>query len=212
MVAADRKFDIAILDMHMPGMDGLEAARRIIADYPGDTRPKIIAVTANAMDGDKERFFEAGMSEYVSKPIRVETPVKTLQAGCGNARKETPKVNGIDENKAFDPSALDVLLDTIGGDQKALGELVQSFLDEGPGLVKQIEAGAASGDTEGLRRAAHTMKSSASDFGAGILSATCRDIENHCRAHEMDRTVPLAAKVSGLYRAAETVLRQRTGL
>ena len=205
-------YDVVLMDIEMPEMDGLEATHRIIADHPEESRPKIIAVTANAMDGDKERFFDAGMSGYVSKPIRVEVLVETLEQCCGNKTKETRKVNGSDEIKDFDPGALDVLLDTIGGDKDALGELVESFLEEGPVLVSQIEASAADGDSEGLRRAAHTMKSSAADFGAGTLSATCRDIENHCRAEEMARAAPLAAQVAAQYRAAETALRQKTGL
>ena len=205
-------YDVVLMDIEMPEMDGLEATRRIIAEYPEDIRPKIVAVTANAMEGDRERFFDAGMSGYVSKPIRVEVLVETLEECCSHKTKEAPKVNGSDEIKEFDPGALDVLLDTIGGDRDALSELVQSFLDEGPELVTQIEAGATSGDSEGLRRAAHTMKSSAADFGAGVLSATCRDIENHCRAGETDQAVALATRVSGQYQAAETALRQTTGM
>lgn len=204
-------YDVVLMDIEMPEMDGLAATHRIISDYPEDKRPKIIAVTANAMDGDRERFFAAGMSGYVSKPIRVETLVETLEDCCGTTGKETPKVNGSDDTKDFDPSALDTLLETIGGDEDALQELIESFLEEGPVLVTQIETSAAAGDIEGLRRAAHTMKSSAADFGAGTLSAICRDIENHCRAENIADAKPLAANVAGLFQAAETRLRQTAG-
>jgi HPt (histidine-containing phosphotransfer) domain-containing protein len=77
--------------------------------------------------------------------------------------------------------ALDKLLDLIGGDQESLAELIESFLDESPLLVEQMRRAAESGDRSGLGRAAHTLKSSARDFGANQLSALCAAMETSCR-------------------------------
>jgi len=65
-------YDVILMDVQMPEMDGLEASRQICARWPRGQRPHIIAMTANAMQGDRERCLEAGMDDYVSKPIRVE--------------------------------------------------------------------------------------------------------------------------------------------
>ncbi len=201
-------YDVVLMDIEMPEMDGVEATRQIIADYPVEKRPAIIAVTANAMDGDRERFFEAGMSGYVSKPIRVEALVEALKDCRGGHKNEAQ--DDLPENiTEFDPGALDVLLETIGGDREALDELVQSFLDEGPVLTLQIEAAAKDHDTEALRQAAHTLKSSATDFGASILSQHCREVEHLCRAGQLEEALPLAARIPQLYAAAETRLRQQ---
>jgi signal transduction histidine kinase/CheY-like chemotaxis protein len=78
---ARQPYDVVLMDIEMPEMDGMEATRRIVADRPDSRRPRIIAVTANAMEGDRERFIEAGMSGYVSKPIRVAELVEALMAG-----------------------------------------------------------------------------------------------------------------------------------
>jgi CheY-like chemotaxis protein len=64
-------YDLVLMDVQMPEMDGLEATRRIVSQMPAEDRPWIVAMTANAMDGDRERCLEAGMMGYVSKPIRV---------------------------------------------------------------------------------------------------------------------------------------------
>jgi CheY-like chemotaxis protein len=72
------RFDLVLMDVQMPEMDGLEASRRITAQWPKDARPRIVAMTANAMAGDREMCLAAGMDDYVTKPIRVEQLVEAL--------------------------------------------------------------------------------------------------------------------------------------
>ncbi len=75
---ARQAYDVVLMDVQMPEMDGLEASRRITARYPPDKRPRIIAMTANAMQGDREECLAAGMDDYVTKPIRVDALVQAL--------------------------------------------------------------------------------------------------------------------------------------
>ena len=77
---ARQTYDVVLMDVQMPEMDGLEAARRITAQYPRDDRPSIVAMTANAMQGDREMCLEAGMDDYIAKPIRVGALVASLLA------------------------------------------------------------------------------------------------------------------------------------
>ncbi len=189
-------YDLILMDIEMPEMDGVEATRRIIASHPEDKRPKIIAVTANAMEGDRERFIAAGMSDYVSKPIRVDALVRAMQAclGAAPAKTEEPMP---ETPRELDPKALSQLLEVIGGDREAFKDLVQSFLDEGPELVKSMQRAVAANDADALRRAAHTLKGSAADFGAVALAGLCREIEAHGRAGEV---AAAAAKVDDAMR------------
>jgi CheY-like chemotaxis protein len=71
-------YDVVLMDVQMPEMDGLEASRRITAQWPQDARPRIVAMTANAMAGDREMCLAAGMDDYITKPIRVEQLVEAL--------------------------------------------------------------------------------------------------------------------------------------
>jgi len=71
-------YDLVLMDVQMPEMDGLEATRTIVEQLPFEARPWIVAMTANAMDGDRERCLEAGMNGYISKPIRVEELVAAI--------------------------------------------------------------------------------------------------------------------------------------
>lgn len=112
-----------------------------------------------------------------------------------------------DRERTFDPQALDTLSEVIGGDPAALAELIESFLTESPGLIARIEAAARDGDAEGLRRAAHTMKSSAADFGALALSHLCQTMEALGREGRTDGAVALSEQAAVSYRAAAAALR-----
>jgi len=73
-------YDVVLMDVQMPELDGLDATRQICARHPADCRPRIVAMTANAMQGDREMCLEAGMDDYLTKPIRVDQLVKALNA------------------------------------------------------------------------------------------------------------------------------------
>jgi CheY-like chemotaxis protein len=75
---ARQKYDVVLMDVQMPEMDGLEATRRILEKWP-QNHPRIIGLTANALEGDREMCLAAGMADYISKPIRVEELVKALE-------------------------------------------------------------------------------------------------------------------------------------
>jgi CheY-like chemotaxis protein/HPt (histidine-containing phosphotransfer) domain-containing protein len=200
-------YDLILMDIEMPEMDGVEATRRIIATYPEDKRPKIIAVTANAMEGDRERFIAAGMSDYVSKPIRVDALVRAMQASLGAAPVKTEDVMP-ETSSGLDPKALSQLLDVIGGDREAFRDLVQSLLDEGPGLVQTMERVVAANDPDMLRRAAHTLKGSAADFGAVTLAGLCKEIEALGRAGDVAAAAARVEDTSREYQQAEVKLRE----
>lgn len=205
---ARQSYDLILMDIEMPEMDGIEATRRILSAYPEGARPKIIAVTANAMEGDREKFIDAGMSGYVSKPIRVPDLVEALMTSFGRKAKETPRMAQNETTGAFDAAAMDRLLDTIGGDREALGELVESFLEEGPGLIGRMESAVTEGDAEALRQAAHTMKSSAADFGAMPLSRMSAALEGMGRSGNLDGAESLARDAAQSYGAAAIALQK----
>jgi signal transduction histidine kinase/CheY-like chemotaxis protein len=209
-----RAYDVILMDVQMPELDGLDATREIRRQEQasGDQPIHIIAMTANAIQGDREMCIAAGMNDYVSKPIRVETLVAALSAtpsprrssgegkGTPEGNVETVRRDGRQQEELFpptrmaepgdsalavlDPSALDALLEMVGGDLEFVAEMIDSFLSTAPGLLVQASTSTKSGDAEALRLAVHTLKSGSADMGALRLSEIFARLEARAKDGE----------------------------
>jgi GAF domain-containing protein/CheY-like chemotaxis protein len=180
-------YDLVLMDVQMPEMDGLEATRQIRArPTPPErgTRPiRIVAMTANAMQGDREACLAAGMDDYLAKPIRPEELAAALAATP--ARSHGMIAGSTDEPGAVAEVTLDVSaiarMRSIAPDDAAFDRLVTSFLDNGVTLLTQLADSVGSNDVDVLRRTAHTLKSNATSFGATELAALCAELESQAR-------------------------------
>jgi PAS domain S-box-containing protein len=162
--AASESFDLALMDVQMPDMDGLEAtaAIRVRERQIGGHLP-IVAMTAHALRGDRERCLEAGMDEYISKPIHVRRLLETIERAVGGPEPEAWSEAAPEETGAVDWSEV---LKVTRGDRQLLGTIVAAALDELPRLLAAIREAVAAADPTALRLAAHTLKGSVQYFGA----------------------------------------------
>jgi two-component system, sensor histidine kinase and response regulator len=158
-------YDIILMDVQMPEIDGLRATE-IIRNKEKRTQKHIpiIAMTAHAMQGDREICLDAGMDEYISKPINTNTLFSILD------KIMTSKPEMYDETKR-EPIDSHILnyqeaLDRMEGDKDLFGELIDIFLNDTPKYLESIRISLENGDFEGVKRAAHTLKGSASNIGA----------------------------------------------
>jgi CheY-like chemotaxis protein/HPt (histidine-containing phosphotransfer) domain-containing protein len=193
-------YDVVLMDVQMPELDGLDATRRICEQWPEDTRPHIIAMTANALPEDREACFAAGMNDYVAKPIRAEELVAALK----RARPRGNANGGLE----LDPAALGSLRD-LGGDE-FLGEVIDAFLADAPDLMATLRRSLAEQVTEELRRAAHTLKSNGATLGAEEFAELCRALEQRAKDGELDGAGELVDRIEQEYgplRDALTTLR-----
>jgi GAF domain-containing protein/CheY-like chemotaxis protein/HPt (histidine-containing phosphotransfer) domain-containing protein len=179
-------YDLLLSDVQMPEMDGLEATRRILERWPEGERPWIVAMTAEAMSGDRERCLAAGMNDYLAKPIRVDELVAAIKrtprrAGAPGQRAAPAPGNGV-----IDATVLARLADGVGGDTQFVTDLIAQFSEDAPGLLAAARAGLEQGDADAVRRAAHTLKSNAATFGAGALAERSRELEEAAKRGELD--------------------------
>jgi CheY-like chemotaxis protein/HPt (histidine-containing phosphotransfer) domain-containing protein len=201
-------YDLLLTDVQMPEMDGLEATREIVRRWPAGERPWIVAMTAEAMAGDRERCLQAGMNDYVSKPIRPDelaaALVRAPQRGSTAARAEVaaaPVAEGVViSDGAIDVAALRGFAASMGEDDPGfVQELIGEFLRDAPALVTAIAEGVRGGDADGARRAAHTLKSNASTFGAMDLAEHCRTLEAAAKEGDLGEGERLAGEIATLF-------------
>ena len=111
----------------------------------------------------------------------------------------------------LDPSALDALLDTVGGDREFLAELIETYLGDGPGVFEDLRAGLAADDAAVVRRAAHTLKSTSATFGAANLAAICRGIEASAAANDLTELATRVEAAESEFEAVTAALQAVAG-
>ncbi|HEY5872935.1 MAG TPA: response regulator, partial [Gaiellaceae bacterium] len=195
-------YDAVLMDVQMPELDGLDASRRICERWAAEIRPRIVAMTANAMPEDREACFAAGMDEYIAKPIRPNELAEALSRArpLGDTRTASRE----SARASLEASAIESLRG-LGGEE-FLAEVIDAFLSDAPTLVLALRTTHEQGDTEGLRRAAHTLKSNGQTFGAGGFAELCRELELRARRDELDGTADLVDRIEREYRALEKAL------
>jgi CheY-like chemotaxis protein len=191
------------MDVQMPEMDGLESTRAIRRDIANEQQPRIVAMTANAMEGDREACLAAGMDDYISKPIRLDQLELVLKHTTARAelQRQTPVV---------DREALARLIESLGGkDSPGVVNLLDTFFANGPKLIADMRAAVAASDATSLTRAAHTMKSTAATFGGGPLSEAARQLEASARAGSVPGSaLDAIAALDELFGQTEAAIRR----
>ena len=172
---ADRPYDVVFMDVQMPVMDGVEAARRIRADLPADRQPRIVALTANAFAEDAERCLDAGMDDFLSKPVRASDFQRALRAAPAPPPLYTDSP-GVDtaEDVVAHLSAL------CQGDGLLVVEILDAYLRTDRALAEAL-----GGSVEEVASAAHKLKASSGTLGADALAQLAHTVEREAKAGQV---------------------------
>jgi CheY-like chemotaxis protein len=179
-------FDLVLMDVQMPVLGGVEATRQIRGGQTAAAQVPIIALTAHATDEVRRECLAAGMTDFLSKPIRREQLYRLIDALTGRHpfdHVEPPPVAGggggtIDWRHA---------LETVGGDQELLAELIQAFLGEQEAMWRLLEEALRQGDSRAFRRAAHSFRGSLLHLGAAEARTLAEQLELLGQAGDLER-------------------------
>ncbi|MBX0327740.1 response regulator [Oscillochloris sp. ZM17-4] len=202
-----RDYDVVLMDVQMPHMDGMDATRRLRQTLPADRQPYIIAVTANAMSGDRETCMACGMDDYISKPMRRADLDAALRRGDG--RRAAAQQATAPADAVIDPMAIDVLREHMG-DDAGVAVLISLFLEQSQRDLSEIRA-VWPGSPDKISQLAHRIKGSSLSMGATALAEACRQLEQRARLGLVDaEALALLRAVEGAHRRAEEALRRLT--
>jgi len=196
-------FDLVLMDVQMPEMDGFEAAAEIRRRERGTSRHlPILAMTAYAMKGDRERCLQAGMDGYISKPIRSrdlwETIDKLVPSARTASKGETP-AGVLDRGE---------IQERVGGDMKLLHELIDVFFADCPRMWRHVRDAVSEGNAAKLSRAAHTLKGAVGVFGALAAQEAAERLEKLAGRGDLTQAVEVVAELEMELERLKPMLRE----
>jgi two-component system sensor histidine kinase/response regulator len=197
-------FDVVLMDIQMPQMDGMEATLEIRRreEKTGAHIP-ILAMTAHAMTGDREKCLATGMDGYVSKPVSIAVLNAEIdRVLCMQTPRQPigilPKPLHEQAQEVWESAInLDELRVRLDGNDELMGELAQLFLDDAPKQINKIHEAVTNGDARALENAAHALKGSASTLGATRLTALARDLEMQARTKSLECSEEVCLQLEG---------------
>jgi CheY-like chemotaxis protein len=210
--ALDRQpYDIILMDVQMPEMDGLEATRRICQKWPPENRPHIIAMTANAMLGDREECLAAGMDDYISKPIRgKELQIALERWGQAESVQPAPAPAQDTTPTTIDWTVLDGLRALQEeGESDFVEETISLYLADAPSLIESLRQAVRQGDAAALRLAAHTLKGNSNSLGAKRMGAVSLELEKMGRSGTIEEAESLLVELENEFERVRRALQSR---
>jgi CheY-like chemotaxis protein/HPt (histidine-containing phosphotransfer) domain-containing protein len=203
----DRDFDIILMDVQMPRMDGYEATREIRKLPRGATIP-IIGMTANVFEKDRQACLAAGMNDFIPKPFELRqfhdvvahwlTPAST--AGEAPARGTADSAAPVREGRERGvPIDVEAYVERMGGNREIAETIIMGFIELLPGQLRNIEAALENGDIKTVDREAHSLKGGASNVFANDLMLAAKELEMHAKSGSLDKARELLERIRREY-------------
>ncbi|MGK5092540.1 response regulator [Deltaproteobacteria bacterium TL4] len=195
-------YDVILMDVQMPEMDGLQATRQIVKHYPPEKRPRIIAVTANAIQGDRERCIQAGMDDYISKPIEEKELLSVLERWGKQIAVPASGQEETQENEVLDDKMISKMKPALRS------QLIQIFLELTPVSMEQIKHYAKNKDPHHMGQEAHSFKGSSLAIGANQLATLCGVLQKKGETEDLSEIDDLLTLLEKSYAQVCNALKQ----
>ncbi|MFC1856323.1 response regulator, partial [Thermodesulfobacteriota bacterium] len=194
-ILKDSSFDLILMDCQMPIMDGYAATKMIRNSEKGDQHIPIVALTAHALSGAKEKCLEAGMDEYLAKPVEKKELKKILELYAPEDIMPTPYEERIYTKNNEEAVDISRLKDIVGDDKNILKELVDVFIDDANNHMEAIDSAITLGNAKILRQEAHSLKGASANMGARELKRYCANLESIGASGEIEGASVIQGKV-----------------
>jgi PAS domain S-box-containing protein len=215
-------YDCVLMDVQMPEMDGLTATRRIIETVPAARRPYIIAMTANAMAGDREACLAAGMDDYIAKPIQLKVLADALTKTVNVLHRRTPlapaaspmdnpavvpaKGHTMTQEEVLDMGQIEELI-SLDETRAVLAEFVGMFAEQAPQRIAEMRGALERGDLGRLAAVAHSLKGASGNLGARLVAETAKRLEHAGKAGQAEGLGQDLDELEARYAQAESALK-----
>ncbi|HXG45894.1 MAG TPA: response regulator [Gemmatimonadales bacterium] len=213
-LVARRPYDLVFMDCQMPEMDGYETARQIRASDAPSARVPIVALTASAVEGERERCLAAGMNDYLTKPISLEALAAMLASWTGAGPPGAPGAGGpaseagsvaAGQSGALDPTPLDQLRQLDAGLAR---EICRIFLSETPLRLIELSRAVEDGQIADIQRVAHSLKGSCLMIGARDLGLRAEVLERQAAAGALHQAGEQMSRIWEAWRAVQPLVEQ----
>jgi CheY-like chemotaxis protein/HPt (histidine-containing phosphotransfer) domain-containing protein len=205
-------YDVALMDCEMPEMDGYEATRRIREPRTGTRNPgiPIVALTADAITGERDKCFQAGMTDYLSKPVEPRQLAEVLEKWL------IPSSGGRESNPPVGPPPAttevifnqEELLARLMGDRIVAGKVLAAFVSDAPRQLRTLKAMLEAGDAQGARLQAHTLRGATATVSAEALRTLCCEAQEAASAGNLHRALALVPRLEEQFKLLLATLKQ----
>ena len=217
-----QSYDVVLMDMQMPEMDGMTATHYICQEWDISVRPRIIALTASAMLSNKENYLKSGIDDYLAKPFRIEELMQVLNK-CRTNREHISKVSKVSHaascsknNSTIDTAALQEIYRiadfNCGVNAKDfLLETIDDYLEETPSFLEEIRVAFSENNLKTLQLLVHTLSSSSATLGANKLATLCTQMEIMVVSEMQEEITEQIDKIEAEYENVKTALLEKRG-
>jgi PAS domain S-box-containing protein len=205
--SAQKQYDVILMDCQMPGLDGYEATREIRQREGTSRHAHIVALTANALGGDREKCLAAGMDDYLAKPLRVEELQRALEKSPTTTASAPAAKSGDDGEPPVD---MERLMDVASGDSDTMRQLVAMYLEQTPPKMAALETAIQQGDANGVKQHSHSVAGTSASCGMTAVVAPMRALEKMALEGDLTEAAQVFVEGQQQFGRVRQFLEERT--